>query len=441
MHSPIRRLYLYHLLNSIATTVVASYLFLDQILLRLDLSMAQIGTVKGIGLWLPMTLNLIAAPYVMRMQKDHLIVAIGQAVRVVMPFGFLFVHHVSDDAGVRTFLCTALMVLSLTPLMLANNSAQALCMQFIPRPEIGKHMSRITALWNIPFLLLAIPCAWYIDRYAGGDDAAFYRAFFVLFLITGLFQLPSSWQIYKLSTIPDRVMIDRGMSIFALIEPFRNHRFRRLLSAILVVAIIVAMVMSFVYPFLIQALEMPIAQIGVLEAVVGVLGFAVMPLWGTLADWFGGRAVMRISAVGVALALFCMVGQTAFWVWVSALLAWKATLGIFGSGLSMGQQYLTLSLSDPHRRNIYLATATFVYGCGMLIGAVVGGYLLDWIQQRVDPELPFEHYRIYYLFCALAFLITGSFLGSLSDGRRRVGTNQLAMALFRRVRNFSGRVR
>lgn len=441
MPSHIRRLYLYHLFNSVATTVVASYLFLDQLLLRMDLSMAQIGTIKGIGLWVPLTINLLTAPYIMRLQKDHIIVAIGQALRIIVPFGFLFVHRISDDLGVRTLLCTALMVSAMTPLMVANNSTQALCMQFIPKQEIGRTMSRINALWNIPFLLLAIPCAWYIDQYSGESDDAFYRAFFVLFLVTGLFQIPSSWHIWKLRAIPDRVNVARYTSLYALYEPLRHHRYRRLLGAIFALAVITAMVMSFVYPFLIESVKMPIAQIGVMEAVVGVLGFLLMPAWGALTDRLGGRSVMRLSAIGVALALFCMVGNNTMWVWIAAILGWKATLGLFGAGLSMGQQYLTLSLSDPGKRNIYIAAASFIGGCGMLFGAVVGGYLLDWIESRIDPAQPFEHYRIYFLFCALAFLLTGNFIGSLSDGRRRVEPNQLAIALYRRVRNFAGRMR
>jgi MFS family permease len=148
---------------------------------------------------------------------------------------------------------------------------------------------------------------------------------------------------------------------------------------------------------------------------------------------------MRLCAFGVAAALFFMVGGTVTFVFIAATLAWKTTTGIFGCGMATGQQYLTLSLAEEDRRNIYIAAGTFVFGCGMLIGAIVGGFLLEWLADRVDPLKPYEHYRIYFLFCAMAFLLTGNFIGALRDGRKRIRKTDLAVALYRRIRTFGGR--
>jgi predicted MFS family arabinose efflux permease len=333
-----------------------------------------------------------------------------------------------------------ILFVSMIPSMLANNSLNVVCVTHIPREKLGYHMSRITALWNIPFLLLAIACAWYVDQREPLGDEAFYRAMFVVFLVTGIFQLPATWLMWRLGNdVQPADDTARAASLRDVATPFVDRRFRPLLAAILAISTIGAMVITFIYPYMLMAMKWQMYQIGMLEAGAGMVGFLIMPLWGNLTDRIGGKNVMRLSAFGVAAALFFMVGGTATYVFVAAVLAWKTTTGIFGAGMATGQQYLMLSLAEHGRRNIYIAASTFVFGCGMLIGALVGGYLLEWLAQRVDPLKPYEHYRIYFLFCAMAFLLTGNFIGALRDGRKKIRKTELAVAFYRRIRTFGGR--
>lgn len=53
-------------------TVVAAALFLDRIFLRIGLNMVQFGVIKGIIFLIPMTINLLVSPYVLRLQPDHI---------------------------------------------------------------------------------------------------------------------------------------------------------------------------------------------------------------------------------------------------------------------------------------------------------------------------------------------------------------------------------
>ena len=58
MNADIRRLYLFHVFNGLAVTIVANYLFIDRLFLRLGLNMSQFGLIKGLSLSLPFVVTL-----------------------------------------------------------------------------------------------------------------------------------------------------------------------------------------------------------------------------------------------------------------------------------------------------------------------------------------------------------------------------------------------
>ena len=89
MKSEIRKLYLFQLFLSVSLTVVASFLFLDRLFLRMGLSMSQFGVVKGLAFLIPVTVNLLLSPFLARLGKDRQILAISYLIRIFLPFSFL----------------------------------------------------------------------------------------------------------------------------------------------------------------------------------------------------------------------------------------------------------------------------------------------------------------------------------------------------------------
>jgi len=440
MNADIRRLYLFHLFNSVAVTVVASQLFMDKLFLRLDLNMSQLGIIKGVSIWLPMGLNLLISPYVTRLNADRKLVSVLYLFRVVLPLGLLGLPFLTEDKTLLTSgFATILIITQIFP-SIANNSLMALCRSHIPQEELGRRMSTISVLWNTPYFVAAIPCGWYLDRYELASNSEFLRAFLNVSLITIAWQVPASWVIWRLTKI-EPGSTGPPPSIRNIAEPFQHMSFRKLLTFLLAASVLLAMCGTFVIPYMINGLSMSLSHISIIEATVFVAGIVLVPMWGRIVDRFGGRNSIRISLFGIAAGLFALSIGSPGMALVFAALAWKGHAGLFGFGMLIAQQVLTLSLSPQKQSNIYLAAAAFVGGCGTLIGSVGGGLLLDWLKTMTSPDQPDAHFKIFFTYCALGILLLGELTATLRDGKRRISRVAMAVELSRMVRSMITRQR
>ena len=434
MKPDIRRLYFFHFFLSISLTAVSSFLFLDRLFLRMGLSMSQFGIVKGLAFLVPVSLNLLLAPYLARLGRDREIVAICYLVRVTTPLLFLVLPMIWADTALLTAGCAVVFLTTMLFPIMGRNSLQALIRFHIPEEDLGRHMGNILSLWLVPSFFLAIPCSWYIDQHSGGDDSKFYEAFLHVLLATAIFVLVAGFFMLKVSPIePSRGTRSRP-SFRDIREPFRNRPYRVYLHASFMLSLVGTMIVSFINPYLLDAQGLSMLEVSLIGVSVALLGIGLRRVWGGMCDRYGGKNVLRVSVIGVALGLFVLTGEGLFPVLIFALLAWNINEGVFGIGLFTGQQYLSLALSDEEKTNVYIAATSFVNGTGMFVGSLLGGFLLDWIAARVHPDDPYGHYAIYFTYCALAYLVVGHFVTALRERRRKVSSAELALQMYRALR-------
>jgi hypothetical protein len=430
MNPNLRRLYLFHFFNSIAMVAVANPLFIDKLMLRAGLNMSQFGIVKGIAFSLPMVLNLLLAPIIIRLQIDRQIVAVGYLIRAFLPFVFLLLPMWTSDRNLLTLGFTITMLTIMIFPALANNSLAVLCKTHITRETLGKHTSMIYWIWNFPYAFLAPLLGWYLDRKDAASDAEFYRAFFLLFLLTTVLQIPSSWAAWRVQNPPKAATADTAPLWESILEPFKDVQFRLLINTLLMLSVVTSMVWSFINPYLMLAHHMSMREISFFTLSLTVAGAAIFPFWGKMADSFGGKNVLRISVLGMAAGVFCLSSSHYAFVLIFAALAGLSGNGFFGMGSTAGQQYLTLSLSNPARSNTYIAALGLAGGCDILLGSLLGGFLLDWLQTLMRPDHPYEHYRIYFTYCALGYLLLGGFIAVVRDGHRRISYLEWTQELY-----------
>ena len=434
MKPDIKRLYFFHFFLSISLTAVSSFLFIDRLFLRMGLSMSQFGIIKGLAFLVPVTVNLLLSPYLARLGRDREIVAICYLLRVSVPFLFLLLPWIWEDTALLTAGCTVVFLTTMLFPMMGRNSAQALIRFHIPQADLGKHMGNILSLWLVPAFFLAIPCSWYIDLHSTGDDGEFYGAFLHVLLATTVFVLAAGWFMLKISPITAADNRRPRLGFKDIREPFQNRAFRVYLHASFMLSLVSTMILSFINPYLFNAQGLSMFEVSLIGVSVAILGVGLRRVWGSMCDRYGGKNVLRLSVVGVALGLFILTGEGLVPVLIFAALAWNTNEGVFGIGLVAGQQYLNLALSNEKKTNVYVAATSFVNGTGMFVGSLVGGFLLDWLAEKMNPEAPYGYYAIYFTYCALAYLVVGHFITALRERRRRVPSAELALQMYRAVR-------
>ncbi len=437
MDSDIKKLYLFHLFNSIAVTVATNYIFIDKIMLRMNLNMQQFGIIKGIGWFIPMTLSWLLAPFIQKINRDREIIALGYIIRLIIPFGFILLPGVTSDIRLLTIGCMVILLSAQLFPIIANNSLQSLIKYYIPRERLGMHLSKMTCVWFIPAMVLAIPCTWYLDSHSKGNDTEFFRAFFVIMLATTVFQIGANIAVMKMKR-PEFLGRDKKRTNYNnLFKPFQDRKFRIFLLTAFIYGNITSMTVGFVNPCLIEAHGMSLTWISILGAGVALMSIVYLPVWGHLSDRLGGKNIFRFNLLGLCLGLLMLAGRGPVFIIIFSLFAWNIQMGFFGTGVSYGYQHLAISFARTELRNIYLATVSLILGAGWLTGSTAGGFFLNWLETIIKGTRfqAGDHYRIYFALCGLICLILFPFISAIPEKEEKIKNSQMWMEIYSTVRN------
>lgn len=397
-------MYLYKILNSVSLTVVANYIFLDRIMLRSQINFEFFGYVKGIAIFIPVLINFVLAPFIQRIQKDRQIVAIGYTIRVLLPFLFIILPLYITDKTTLALLFILVFVCSLTPATLANNSFAVIFQRCIPQKVLGKHTGYLDLLSLLPLNLIAIPCAYILDVYSSGSDSQFYFGVFIILLITVFFQLPAAILIMKM-TMDETQKTQVKYRIKDLFAPFSDRAFRPVLNVSFVHYVLISMVSTYFFLYLMKVHNWSNSLITSLNAGVVILSLFSFPLWGLLNDRIGGKNVFRICIFGISTGLFFLSFNSTWAVFVFAILSWNMAKGLFGAGSMLTQKFLIYRFCAREQANIYMAAWNLTLGTGSLCGAFIASTLLTWLQTRFNEAYSADCYRVYFFSCLFMCMI------------------------------------
>ncbi len=437
LHPNLRKIYAFHFFNNIAISVVANFLFLDRIFLRMGLNMQQFGAIKGFAYLLPMVINLLFSPFIGKFNRDREIVGIGYLIRVFMPLLFLILPNLTNDKSVLAAAVAVILITVHIFPIISNNCIQLLVRSNVPQHVLGMHLSRITVIWTLPGFILAIPLSWILDLHASGSDQEFYRTMFFIMFSTGLFEVIASFIIMRLPRQDPEKRPDLRFTDILL--PFQNDGFRKLLLVIAIFGMLNSMIMAFINPYLLNVQGISMALISSIGAFVSLLSVLVLPFWGKLADRVGGKNIHNIGVIGLAAGIFALLGQGVVFILIYALFAWEGSRGLFGSGIYSTQQFMVFSQSEEEKRPVFFAASTFVFGIGWFFGSFFGGVLLEWNLQYFSS--PMTAYRIFFGICGLGCILMTRFIRSLADDRKKRTARGMGIAMYRTARTLFGRTR
>ncbi len=124
--------------------------------------------------------------------------------------------------------------------------------------------------------------------------------------------------------------------------------------------------------------------VALLFATYSAFGLAFSFLWGWASDQWGRKPILIVSLAGSVLSFLWLGFADALWM----LFAARATGGIFGANVAVGQAYIADVTSEENRaRGMGMFGAAF--GLGFVLGPAIGGILAGPDPANPDFRTPF----------------------------------------------------
>lgn len=276
----------------------------------------------------------------------------------------------------------------------------------VPQKLLGGYYGRRLAASTTMLAMLGLGASFFINWWEGqapsGQEAFGYSFFFIggaltLGLFGPLMALRAREPLMPAAQETGRSPVD------ILAEPLRDKNFSQLLRFLWVWGVASNIAIPFFVVYMLTDLELALPVVMGLVVLSNVTHVIFVRVWGSMADRFGSKTVMSLSA---SLFLLVFVG----WVFVAhtethvltmpLLIVLNAFVGIARGGVLLTLNTLALKVAPEHKATAFLGVAGIAAYVSMGIGPVIGGYLADffaaktlrldftWISQTGAVEIP-----------------------------------------------------
>jgi MFS family permease len=225
---------------------------------------------------------------------------------------------------------------------------------------------------------------WYLDRFSPIGPPWGFATMFALAVVAG-------WgSVLYLRRIPEPPAAPPEPVRFLRLvrEPFRDRNFWRLVRFSVLWNAAVHFAAPFFTVFMLEALRVSYTEVAALATLSTVAHLVTIRGWGRLADQFGNRPIMFVTAAACAPvpALWLAVTPENFW-WLGPSVHLLGGAAWAGYGLTSSN--LLLRLSPREHNAVYFSTFAALTGLGSAVAPVVAGATAVWLGRRAVAVGPF----------------------------------------------------
>lgn len=252
----------------------------------------------------------------------------------------------------------------------------------IPMNIRGRFLAKRLKLSFIPGMILSIIGGIFIDYWRKnypGNESYGYSILFMLGAFLGIISL------HFILHIPEPSIKRENKYLKALIQPFKDKNFRRLVIAMGLWSFAVNMASPFFAVYMLKILNFSISQIMILTVISQLSNTYFLGILGKLSDRFGNKPVLTVSS---STFIICILAWTFTTLPEKHLLSLPLLVVIHVlMGLSMAGTNLTIGniaakLSNPKNATAYLASISVVNSMLSGIAAILGGQTADFFIKR-----------------------------------------------------------
>ena len=375
--SSVNKLYLYNLLTAASLTVVAEFLFVDQLLLRIRTGIVMMGVLKALIFFLPVVSYQLAAPLLNRSRVQIPLCAYCYVLRALLPALLPAAALLGAGNMVLQYMGVVIFPVAMMLAAFANNALMIIYHDQLPPESFNRCSGIIQMCFNLPGFVLGVPVSFGLRRAAESDDRSFFLIYLAAMLLCALFQLPAFAVLRSLGRSSGRQKNEvRRESWRDLLRPYRDPEYRKTLAVTALHAVVGGVGLAYIGVFCLKIIGVSVSDAYLVRMMAAAIGLLLLPYAGRLADRIGYRRMYIGAGALLGLGLAFLVAFPYVWMLpLGALLFWDGISSPVGFALGMCVHAAASKLAPDRGIAGYVAAFNVARNAGMGVGALAAGAL------------------------------------------------------------------
>ncbi|MBR2872320.1 MAG: hypothetical protein IKB99_02380 [Lentisphaeria bacterium] len=373
-NSPVWNLYMYNLFLGCALTIVSSFTFMDKLMLRMNIDLELLGTIKGVMFLLPAIIYQFIAVLLGKSQKEVQICAVSYFLRVLLPGVLPFLAMMTDDRKILTWWTIILLPAGMMFAVIANNTLMTIYRKVIPAEKYNYSIGMINMFFALATYLLGLPLAWVLDKMEHLSNFHFFLAFGISQLVTLAFEFPAIFCLLRVK-VPRTVL--QGTEKINMLAPYRDKKIRMVLLINILHRFVNGFMGAYITVYFIEVARFSMTTLLSITIALGMILTVTMPGAGKAMDrWGYGRFFIVLSgAMLLGATLFGLCWKSLLVLPVFALLCWDCNTNPAGGWMNVGEYSASSKLTSQKNLKATVAAYSICFNGGLSAGLLMGSAL------------------------------------------------------------------
>lgn len=391
----ILRLYGYNLFTALAITVVCNFVFLDKLLLRLEIDLSRFGMIKGSMYVASAVLYMIFTPLLQRNPgtSDKLICIWAYLFRATLPALLPVIALFTDNQELLTWSAVVLLSLGMTLAAFANNSLMSLYRLVLPEEHFNRRVGMMNLLISLPASLLGVLMAWILDQYDSADTRTFLIIFTIMQLICVFFEVPAMFLMKRLE-LPDTILKHSRSLKGSLWKPWCDRAYVPILLLVLLHGFVGGAWIAYLGVYFLTVCRFDMSALVLAGLILSLLLTGSLPFSGQLTDRIGYRRMFLILSFGsfAGGVLFCCFPGNLWMLIPFAILLWDGNVSLFSGCLGYGLYAAGSKLAKSELTTCYISAFSLCRNGGIFIGSLIGSLVYSLLEHHFHGRELFTYY-------------------------------------------------
>lgn len=393
----ILRLYGYNFFTSLAVTIAAHTLFLDKLLLRLELDLSRFGVIKGSMYVASALLYMIFTPFLQRNpgRSDKLICIWAYLFRAAVPVLLPVIAMFTGNQNVLTWSAVVLLSLGMTLAAFANNSLMNLYRLVLPKEHFNRRVGMMNLLMALPSSLFALLTAYILDRYESAELHEFLIAFTVLQLIYIFFEVPAMVLMKRLELPVSLLKPHLQHTMKDLWKPWLDRAYLPVMLLVLFHGLVTGAWGVYLNVYLMQILGFSMSALSSISLALSLLLTCTLPWSGQITDRIGYKRMFLLLSAGCLAGglVFCVFPGNLWMLIPFALLLWDGGISLFAGSFGYGLYAAGSKLARSELSTCYISAFGVCRNGGIFLGSLLGAQIYGCLAHYFQAgELFFRYF-------------------------------------------------